>query len=451
MTYRTLASTTYMFKWLAGHRDQCPGERAREWTAANSQLPPSCPGRAGKQDILQDKPEAGLQSCPLSVVPALPAFPALVCWHLPFLPSPEDQRNPGLQVLSLPLEEQTRLCRQRKVPIMHATCLAGHVCISTRTQQQSLEAHKPAGDCMMCLRVPVRAELPAAPGFQPQLVPVAGPALCCARPLHQACPECSVHARYGHRAASPFSPAGPGYGSQPGGELPFAKLDNRPGCLSEDWRSGSTCCCWHGASPALPGSRNEAWLQPELAGGRAGGGRAGWGPCCPLAASGSRPARLQSLRLPSPLLPPQLLLNSQSKLLLPCPAATGSEWPLPWTCLRFSSPCWSTLCLGQRRRQVGMEVACTGWPPKCPRGGGSHKYSGRTGISKLGRVPAGVCLWSGPGPVEGLGCRQRHGGECPLGLPAQGGSGERVATDRCCAYVGQGQDQRTMLRKCTGC
>lgn len=56
---------------------------------------------------------------------------------------------------------------------------------------------------------------------------------------------------------------------------------------------------------ARPARQREgkAWLQPELAGGRAGGGRVGRGLYCPLAASGSRPARLQSLRLPGELLP----------------------------------------------------------------------------------------------------------------------------------------------------
>lgn len=212
---------------------------------------------------------------------------------------------------------------------------------------------------------------------------------------------------------------------------------------------------------ARPARQREgkAWLQPELAGGPAGGGQAGWGPSCPLAASGSHPTRLHSLRLLSQLLPLQLLLNSQSKLLLPCQAVTGSEWPLPWTCLRFSSPCWSTLCLGQRRRQVGTEVACIGWPPRCRgTGAATGTAAGQISISKLERVPSrGLPLV--PSWARGRAAVQREMRwavplqlrDCPLGLLAGGRYGQHVATDRCCAPVGQGQDQRTLLRECPGC
>lgn len=110
--------------------------------------------------------------------------------------------------------------------------------------------------------------------------------------------------------------AGPGYGSQPGGELPFAKLDNRLGSLSGLARWLHVLQLAQGQARPSRQREGKAWLQPELAGGRAGGGRAGRGLCCPLAASGSRPARLQSLQFPSQLLPLQLLLNSPNKHIL---------------------------------------------------------------------------------------------------------------------------------------
>lgn len=204
---------------------------------------------------------------------------------------------------------------------------------------------------------------------------------------------------------------------------------------------------------ARPARQREgkAWLQPELAGGRAGGGRAGWGLCCPLAASGSCPARLQSLRLLSQLLPLQLPLNSQSKLLLPCRAATGSEWPRPWTCLRSSSLSWSTLCLGQRREQVGMEVASIGCEPRCLRGGGSRS----TVAGQASQAREGPLVPSWAGGRSGVQRETRWGvplqlRNYPLGLRAWGSHGQCVATDRCCAHVGQGWDQRARLRKCTG-
>lgn len=131
-------------------------------------------------------------------------------------------------------------------------------------------------------------------------------------------PECAVHACCGRAASSLFSPGRPSSGSQPGGELPFAKLDNTR-------LSVRGLALWLHVLMLAPGQarparqrEGKAWLQPELAGGRAGGGRAGRGPCCPLAASGSRPACLQSLRLSlGRSLPLQLLLNSPSEHLPP--------------------------------------------------------------------------------------------------------------------------------------
>lgn len=131
-------------------------------------------------------------------------------------------------------------------------------------------------------------------------------------------PECAVHARCGRAASSLFLPGRPGSGSQPRGELPFAKLDNTR-------LSVRGLALWLHVLMLAPGQarparqrEGKAWLQPELAGGRAGGGRAGRGPCCPLAASGSRPACLQSLRLSlGQSLPLQLLLNSPSEHLPP--------------------------------------------------------------------------------------------------------------------------------------
>lgn len=180
-----------------------------------------------------------------------------------------------------------------------------------------------AGKCMRPLPVRVCAnteyvfcaELPGVLGVRspPTLIPKAGPALCGAgppAPPKPPPPPCRVCLSVQCTLAVGVEPshcshlAGPGYGSQPGGELPFAKLDNRPGSPSEDWRGGSTCCGWRRARPALPGSGkgrpgcSRSWRVAEP-----GGGRVGRGLYCPLAASGSRPARLQSLRLPGQLLP----------------------------------------------------------------------------------------------------------------------------------------------------
>lgn len=84
----------------------------------------------------------------------------------------------------------------------------------------------------------------------------------------------------GRGALLTFSSGSPGYGSQTGGELPFAKLDNRPGSLSEDWRGSSTCCSWRRAKPALPSSGKErpgcsrSWQVAELGVDRRAGVRA---------------------------------------------------------------------------------------------------------------------------------------------------------------------------------
>lgn len=100
------------------------------------------------------------------------------------------------------------------------------------------------------------------------------------------------------------------------GELPFAKLDNTR-------LSVRGLALWLHVLMLAPGQarparqrEGKAWLQPELAGGRAGGGRAGPGPCTrgclglpprlppePAALPGPEPA-CQLLRLPSEHLPP---------------------------------------------------------------------------------------------------------------------------------------------------
>lgn len=97
--------------------------------------------------------------------------------------------------------------------------------------------------------------------------------------------KCLCSLAVGVELCSPFSSGSPGYGSQTGGELPFAKLDNRPGSLSEDWRCGSTCCSWHKARPALPSSEKgrpgccRSWQVAELGvDRRAGAGAAHWLP-----------------------------------------------------------------------------------------------------------------------------------------------------------------------------
>lgn len=129
----------------------------------------------------------------------------------------------------------------------------------------------------------------------------------------------------------------------------------------------------------------------------AGAGRwpsRGWtggpGPVLPIGCLGLPPRLPPEPAAPGPALasPAASKLPQQAPPARPCRAATGSEWPLPWTCLRSSSPCWSTLCLGQRRGQVGAEVACMGQLPRCPRGGGGHRLGGRTGISGPERFPS---------------------------------------------------------------
>lgn len=185
----------------------------------------------------------------------------------------------------------------------------------------------------------------------------------------------------GGELCSPFSSGSPGYGSQPGGELPFAKLDNRPGSLSEDWRCGSTCYSWHRARSILPSSGkgrpgcSRSWQVAELGvDGRARAGAAHWLPQAP-----TPPASLVCCSpWPAPASPAASKLPEQAPPAGPCLAVTGSEWPLPWTCLRSSSPCWSTLCLGQRRGQVGAQEVCTGRLPRCPRDGVRLRDSGRT-------------------------------------------------------------------------
>ena len=141
--------------------------------------------------------------------------------------------------------------------------------------------------------------------------------------------------------------------------------------------------------------------------GRAGARAAHWLPRAPAPPA----SRACGSPGPEPASPAASKLPQQAPPARPCRAVTGSEWPLPWTCRRSSSPCSSTLCLGQRRGQVGTEVACNGQPPRCLRGGGHHGHCGRTGISRLGRVLSrGLLLASSPGE-EGLGCREGHGGE----------------------------------------
>lgn len=144
-----------------------------------------------------------------------------------------------------------------------------------------------------------------------------------------------------------------------------------------------------------PGPPCQAAGREGLAAARAGRGPSrGWtggpGPVLPIGCLGL-PPRLPPEPVaprPAPASPAASKLPQQAPPAGPCRAATGLEWPPPWTCLRSSSPCWSTLCLGQRRGQVGEDVVCDGWLPRCPRGGGCRRHIGRIGISRQGRVPS---------------------------------------------------------------
>lgn len=133
----------HTFKWPGDLTGQYPGERARERTLAKSQSSPRFLGWAGKQD----KPEPGLAELPPP------------SWHLPLPPSPEDQRHPRLQVCHFPYENRLQALQMVENP--NATCtpvhLAGHTWVSFKTHKQPREARKPAGDCLMCLHVPVSA------------------------------------------------------------------------------------------------------------------------------------------------------------------------------------------------------------------------------------------------------------------------------------------------------
>lgn len=293
------------------------------------------------------------------------------------------------------------------------------------------------------------AQLPGCqdPRSQPEPASVVEPALCCAWPpglLH--CVQCTPNVGIEPSHCSHL--AGPGYGSQPRGELAFAKLDNRLVCQ----RIGAVPP--RAAAGAGPGPPCQAAGRKGLAAAGAGGWPSwGWtggpGPVLPIGCLGL-PPRLP----PEPAAPPASASPAASKLpkqappAEPCRAVTGLEWPLPWTCPKSSSPCWSTLCLGQRRGQVGTEVARLGWLPRCPRGGGSHRHGSRRGISKLGRVPSRGL------PLAPSWAKKGGSATATQGLPpgsALGSQVQRVATDRCCAHMGQGQDQRALLRECTGC
>lgn len=165
----------------------------------------------------------------------------------------------------------------------------------------------------------------------------------------------------GVELCSPFSSGSSGYGSQPGGEFPFAKLDNRLGSLSEDWRGGSTCCSWRGARSALPGSGkgrpgcSQSWQVAQTRGWTGGPGLV-----LPIGCLRLPPCLLPWPAAPwpaPPASPAACKLPEQAPPAGPCRAVIGSERPLPWTCLRSSSPCWSTLCRGQTRGQVGAQAA----------------------------------------------------------------------------------------------
>lgn len=208
------------------------------------------------------------------------------------------------------------------------------------------------------------------------------------------------------------------------GELPSAKLDN---IMSPCQRIGAVAPrVAAGTAPGCLARQREgkAWLQPGLAGGQSGGWMGGPGSTLPIGC-----LRLPPRPPPEPVAPrPASASPAASKLpepappAGPCRAATGSGWPLPWTCLRSSSPCWSTLCLGQRRGQVGTEVAGLGWPPRCPRGWGQPQTQWQDGHRQPSEGPQ-QGLWTlGPSlsrrkgwaaERDTMGGRGPHLGDCP--------------------------------------
>lgn len=164
-----------------------------------------------------------------------------------------------------------------------------------------------------------------------------------------------------------------------------------------------------GTRPACLARQREgkAWLQPGLAGGQPGGWMGGPGSMLPIGC-----LRLPPRPPPEPVAPrPASASPAASKLpeqappAGPCRAATGSGWPRPWTCRRSSSPCWSTLCLGQKRGQVGTGVAGIGWPPRCPRGGGQPQTQRQDRHLRPSEGPrqGSIGPWSLPEQEEGLG------------------------------------------------
>lgn len=202
---------------------------------------------------------------------------------------------------------------------------------------------------------------------------------------------------------------------------PRVAAGTRPGCLARQ-REG------------------KAWLQPGLAGGQSGGWMGGPGSMLPIGCLRlpPRPPLEPVAPRPASASPAASKLPEPAPPAGPCRAATGSGWPLPWTCLRSSSPCWSTLCLGQRRGQVGTEVAGIGWPPRCPRGGGQPQtqWQDRHLQPSEGPWQGSIDPGSLPEQEEGLGCRERHGGRAAAtrGLPLRllaGRSHQCMATDRC--------------------
>lgn len=140
----------HTFTWPRDHRGQCPGERARERTIANSQLPPRSLGWARKQNIRTSLS----QVC--RVAPFQWCLLCLASQHCLLTPASssisEDQRDCRLQVLSLPLGEQTSGSADGKkpqlcMPCAHLCILQG-TCISIKTQ-----THKPTGDWVCQHRV----------------------------------------------------------------------------------------------------------------------------------------------------------------------------------------------------------------------------------------------------------------------------------------------------------